>query len=222
MFFTRLDAHHKLIISFAAALLIFCLSNNRISASTQFILTWTGFALIQTGLSWLTILSVHPIEMKRIAKVQDSNRRLIFVFILAAALVCLFVVVILLRSTQHLHGLALNLHILLSIAAVISSWALVHTLFVFRYAHLYYQSASKGKSTKKYMEGLEFPNAAVPDYLDFTYFSFVIGMTFQVSDVVISSKRIRNLVLLHSMVSFAFNTVIVALSINVISGLMSK
>lgn len=219
MLITRLDAHHKLFIAIAVSLIIFFASAGHISASTQFILAWTGYAVIHTGLSWFTILSVHPIEMKKIAKVQDSSRSIIFIFILAAALVCLFVVVILLRSTQHLKGTALTLHILLSVAAVISSWVLVHTLFVFRYAHLYYESAP-GKA--KYLEGLEFPNEKEPDYLDFSYFSFVIGMTFQVSDVEISSKRIRRLTLLHSLISFAFNTVIVALSINVISGLMTK
>lgn len=237
MLITRLDAHHKLFISLFTALITFFVSAGKISVSTQFIIVWTGFALTLTGLSWSTILSVHPIEMKKIAKVQDSNRHIIFLFILTAAMVCFFVVIILLRSTQQLKGTALTLHILLSVAAVISSWTMVHTLFVFRYAHMYYGDAPKGKLSakgkagasgskedkpSKYIEGLEFPNEPEPDYLDFTYFSFVIGMTFQVSDVVIESKSIRRLALLHSLVSFAFNTVIVALSINVISGLMSK
>lgn len=219
---TRLDAHHKLFISIAASLLIFMICNHRFAAPTQFIITWTGFALFMLGLSWATIFSAHPIEMKEIAKLQDNNRNTIFVFILAATLICLFVVVVLLKSTKVLSGTTLTLHILLSIAAVISSWALVHTLFVFRYANLYYESAVEGKSAKKYSQGLEFPDEPEPDYLDFAYFSFVIGMTFQVSDVEISSKRIRRLALLHSLVAFAFNTVIVALSINVISGLMTK
>lgn len=219
---TRLDAHQKLFISLVASIIIFTVCNNKVSSSTQFILTWTGFAFIMNGLSWSTIFSAHPIEMKKIAKLQDNNRNAIFIFILAATLVCLFVVIILLKSTQHLTGTPLTLHILLSIGAVISSWALVHTLFVFRYANLYYATAGKGKLAAKYLEGLEFPEEPEPDYLDFAYFSFVIGMTFQVSDVEISSKRIRRLALLHSLIAFAFNTVIVALSINVISGLMTK
>jgi len=219
---TRLDAHYKFYISFVAALIIFAVGYGKIAPPTQFITTWTGFAIILTSLSWSTILSVHPLEMKKIAKLQDSNRTLLFVFILSAALICLLVVVVLLKSTQHLNGLPLTLHILLSIAAVISSWALVHTLFVFRYAHLFYESLPKGKSPDKYEEGLEFPKEKEPDYLDFAYFSFVIGMTFQVSDVEISSKQIRRLALIHSLIAFAFNTVIVALSINVISGLMTK
>lgn len=222
MTITRLDSHHKLYISFAVALLIFAAGFHRISASTQFILSWIGYSLSYLGLSLVTIFSVHPIEMKKIAKGQDSNRTIIFIFVLVAALVSLFVIILLLGKTQHLSGTALTLHILLSVAAVLSSWALVHVLFVFRYAHLYYESAQKKTAGSKYTEGLEFPEENEPDYLDFTYFSFVIGMTFQVSDVEISSRRIRRLALMHSLVAFAFNTVIVALSINIISGLMSK
>lgn len=234
----RVDAHHKLYLSLVVALVVFVLCYGKMAASTQFILVWIGYAVMQLGLSWATIFIVHPLEMKKISKVQDNNRTLIFMFVLVAALMSLFVVVLLLKSTQHLTGSALTLHILLSIAAVICAWALVHTIFVFRYAHLYYESKGKnlegGASTKKndtvekegdsskYKEGLEFPEEKTPDYLDFTYFSFVIGMTFQVSDVEISSRRIRRLALMHSLVSFAFNTVIVALSINIISGLMTK
>lgn len=238
----RVDAHHKLYLSLIVALIVFVVCYGKMSASTQFILVWIGYAVTQLGLSWATIFKVHPLEMKKISKVQDNNRTLIFMFVLVAALMSLFVVVLLLKSTQHLTGSALTLHILLSIAAVMCAWALVHTIFVFRYAHLYYESKGKNlaksnkngaglkktdttekeEDTSKYKEGLEFPEEKTPDYLDFTYFSFVIGMTFQVSDVEISSRRIRRLALMHSLVSFAFNTVIVALSINIISGLMTK
>ena len=239
---SRLDAHHKLYLSLIVALIVFLCCYGRMAASIQFILVWIGYAVTQLGISWATIFCVHPIEMKKISKVQDNNRTLIFIFVLVAALISLFVVILLLKSTQQLTGNALTLHIILSITAVMCAWALVHTIFVFRYAHLYYET--KGKSSvksvseeanaenlvsdakenlqPKYKEGLEFPEEKTPDYLDFTYFSFVIGMTFQVSDVEISSKRIRRLALMHSLVSFAFNTVIVALSINIISGLMTK
>jgi uncharacterized membrane protein len=92
-----------------------------------------------------------------------------------------------------------------------------------RYAHFYYcdmDGNDEGKVLKP--GGLEFPGDDEPDYLDFAYFSFVIGMTFQVSDVQITSKRIRRLSLMHAILSFAFNTIIVALSINIISGLIGK
>jgi uncharacterized membrane protein len=222
MYITRLDAHHKLFISLVAALIIFFITKAKVSLNSALVITWITYSLTMLGLYWSTIFTVHPLEMKKIAKVQDSNRTLIFFFVLAAAVASLYVVVLLLSSTEHLSGTELSLHVFLSVAAVICSWALVHTVFVFRYAHLYYETARKGASSSKYTEGLEFPEEKEPDYLDFAYFSFVIGMTFQVSDVEISSKRIRRLALMHSLVSFAFNTVIVALSINIISGLITK
>ncbi|CAM4383910.1 Uncharacterized membrane protein [Pedobacter westerhofensis] len=224
MYITRLDAHHKLLISLVAALIIFFSVHTKVSLNTSLVITWITYASFMLGLYWSTIFTVHPLEMKKVAKMQDSNRTLIFMFVLAAAVASLFVVVLLLSSTKQLTGVELSLHVFLSVAAVVCSWALVHTIFVFRYAHLYYENApvKNEGADSKYVEGLEFPEEKEPDYLDFSYFSFVIGMTFQVSDVEISSKRIRRLALMHSLVSFAFNTVIVALSINIISGLITK
>jgi uncharacterized membrane protein len=219
---TRLDAHHKLYLSLITAFLCLLIVQARVSPSVQFILAWITFTLTQTSLSLATALAVHPIEMKQITKLQDSNRTLIFIFVLFSALISLFVVILLLRSAKQLSGLDLNLHVLLSIAAVMCSWVLVHMIFTFRYAHLYYDLSGVKESSAKYVRGLEFPGEDKPDYLDFAYFSFVIGMTFQVSDVEISSKRIRRLTLMHSLISFVFNTVIVALSINIISGLTQK
>ncbi len=150
---TKLDAHHKLFVSIVSALIIFAVSYGKMSGTTLFVVTWIGYAAVNLVLSAATILSVHPIEMKKIAKVQDSNRTLIFLFVLTASLASLFGVVILLSSTQHLSGTALTHHVLLSVASVISSWALVHTIFMFRYAHLYYESTS-GSKPSKYLEGL--------------------------------------------------------------------
>jgi len=94
------------------------------------------------------------------------------------------------------------------------SWFLVHTTFSMRYAHLFYGDNENGKGS-----GLGFPGNGSPDFVDFAYFSFVLGMTFQVSDVEISSRQIRRLSLLHSLIAFIFNTVIVALTINALAGL---
>jgi uncharacterized membrane protein len=90
-------------------------------------------------------------------------------------------------------------------------------MFGLRYAHLYY---GEGDSADKPIGGLEFPSDDSPGYVDFAYFSFVIGMTCQVSDVQITSKSLRSLALIHGVLSFCFNTVILALTINTISGLL--
>jgi uncharacterized membrane protein len=108
---------------------------------------------------------------------------------------------------------------LIYVSGVNFSWLLLHIIFTFRYAHLYYAGGQSGDV--KCSPALEIHNESNPDYLDFAYFSFVIGMTFQVSDISIVSRQIRRLALLHGLLSFLFNTVIVALSINVIIDLKS-
>jgi uncharacterized membrane protein len=97
------------------------------------------------------------------------------------------------------------------------SWIMVHTVFTFHYAHMYYDVPDEGSS--KISGGLDFPGEKEPDYIDFAYFSFVIGCTFQVSDVEISSRKIRRMALLHGLLSFGLNTFVVALTINLIAGL---
>ncbi len=93
----------------------------------------------------------------------------------------------------------------------------MHTIFTFHYAHLYYDDINK--DNKKVAEGLNFPETKEPDYIDFAYFSFVIGCTFQVSDVVITSPKMRRIVLLHGLLAFGLNTFVVALTINLVAGL---
>ena len=96
-----------------------------------------------------------------------------------------------------------------------TSWVMLHTIFTLHYAHLYY-SKIKDNPT---VSGLDFPEEKKPDYIDFAYFSFIIGMTFQVSDVQINSRIIRRTALAHSLLAFALNTFVVALTINLIAGL---
>ncbi|MFI5162913.1 MAG: DUF1345 domain-containing protein [Sphingobacteriales bacterium] len=216
----RMDAQHRVFISMAIGILVCVLTFNIYSWPSTILFTWMGFALTAIILMWITILSSHPREVRKIAKLQDSSRAMISGVVIGAALVSLAAVYFLLKSAK-VHGANVHGHIVLSITAVFVSWWLVHTIFTLRYAHLYYDT-NHDDGTPRKGGGLEFPNDGVPDYLDFVYFSFVIGMTFQVSDVVISSKQIRRIALVHALISFIFNTAIVALSINVISGLVSQ
>lgn len=100
------------------------------------------------------------------------------------------------------------------------SWFVVHTIFTTRYAHMYYSDHETKEET--YAAGLDFPQDFEPDFVDFAYFSFTLGMTFQVSDVQISSNRIRRLALWHALLSFGYSATIIALSVNIISGLTQK
>ncbi len=102
-------------------------------------------------------------------------------------------------------------------ATLLLSWLVTHLVFAYRYAHEYY-TISAGRT--KVDGGLEFPGHEPPDYWDFVYFSLVLGMTFQVSDVQITTRKFRRLASLHGLIGFFFNTVIVALTVNIAAGLM--
>ncbi|TWR27296.1 DUF1345 domain-containing protein [Mucilaginibacter achroorhodeus] len=215
----RVDAHYRLIISLAVGVVAFFLSRHLKSVPEITLITWIGIATSIIILDWVIILGAHPREIRKIASLEDSSRTLIFLVVLASSLVSLVAIYLLLRSSKDVPEETTAAYIILAMVAVVISWWLVHTIFTMRYAHLYYNKDSAGKEAG----GLDFPgDMKDPDYLDFVYFSFVIGMTFQVSDVEISSRRIRRLAWMHGLISFAFNTAIVALSINVISGLVSK
>jgi uncharacterized membrane protein len=103
----------------------------------------------------------------------------------------------------------------LAVSTILLSWTFVHTIFTFHYAHEYYSDSRDGK-----LGGLEFPGDKKPDYRDFLYFSLVIGMTSQVSDVQVTSKVIRRIVAMHGVVSFFFNLVVLALTVNMVANLI--
>jgi len=218
--FMRMDAQHRVFISLAVAAIVFFLTYTTLSVPSAILITWMSFALSAILLMWITILSSHPREVQRIAKLQDSSRSMIFTIVTVASMASLLAVYFLLKSAKG-HSQHANDHVLLSITAVFVSWWLVHTVFTMRYAHMYYDTA-RDDGTPKKGGGLQFPDETQPDYLDFVYFSFVLGMTFQVSDVEISSRYIRRVAWIHGLISFIFNTAIVALSINIISGLVSS
>jgi uncharacterized membrane protein len=220
-FFFRLDANYRLTIALLVGALVFFGFHNRLTTPAIILVTWIGSALTMIFLNWTIIFSTHPREVKKIAGLQDSSRTFLFFFITIASVMSLGAIIYLLKSTKGLPEVAKNEHILLSIAAVVISWWQLHTIFTLRYAHLYYGTDVDGDGVADAPGGLQFPGKAEPDYLDFVYFSFIVGMTFQVSDVNITSRKIRRVCIGHALLSFAFNTAILALSINVISGLVS-
>jgi uncharacterized membrane protein len=214
-----LDSKVRLYISLGVSAILFILSLKNVVPSGHWMLTWLGFCITHLLFSWLTIATCAPEQIRRTARKQDTGRAVISVFMLIAACASLVALAILISPIKNLGDGRQTVHVVLAIASVFCAWMLIHTNFVFRYAHLYY---SERKGDQDTTGGLDFPGDEEPDYLDFTYFTYVIGTTFQVADVAISSKKIRRVVCLHGVMSFVFNTVILALSINLISGIVQK
>ena len=105
-------------------------------------------------------------------------------------------------------------HLTLTVVALTSSWLLIQTVFAFHYARRYYRDE---KHTAQQLGGLAFPGDAAPDYMDFAYYSFVVGMTSQVSDVQVLSPNMRRMTLVHGVLAFIFNIAGLALSLNIIA-----
>ena len=193
------------------------LSPAHYSVLIRLIIGWDAFTVTSLALIWLSMNSADANRIRAIAAKEDLSRLLSFVFVLVAAAASLLAVILLLSTTHNMSPAMLARHIALSGVAVAGSWLLVHTVFTLRYAHMYYDADPEGRD----VGGLDFPGKVEePDYLDMAYFSFVVGMTAQTADVGISGRNIRRLALLHGLISFIFNTALVALVINGVAGIL--
>ncbi len=203
-------------LGIAAGMLSLLVVSNSIVLSLM--VAWVVGAMVLLGLTWRVILRSNPEMTRARATSEDPGRYGVFLIAVGSSLVSLFAAVFVLHGKKdmvpaNLIG-ALDT---LAILAVVLAWLLTHTAYALRYARLYYIPRDGEAS-----EGLNFPGNEPPDDLDFVYFAFVLGMAFQVSDVSITCKHIRRAVLWHSLQSFLYNTVILALSLNLLFGLFSN
>lgn len=213
--FKKLHAIHKIIFCLFISVVVYRLADiKNINPLTRILLAWNVFSLCMLVLEWITFKITTATEIRKLAGLEDSSRAIIFVMVIISTFASFLGVLLLLISKDDSTA---GLDIPVAIIGMMFSWLLVHTIFALRYAHIYYSDDKSKPAT--HAGGLDFPEEDKPDYIDFAYFAFVLGMTFQVSDVQVTSKRLRKLALLHGILSFGFNTVIVALTINVIAGL---
>ena len=215
----RQDARHRLLIALAAAAIVFVALRGQARLSTVSIATWNAFAFFILALDWIVILKTPHNKLRERAREQDLSRLLTSIFVVVAACAALFAVGFLIGTNKGQIGGHFTAHLLLTLLTVIFSWSLVHTVFGFRYAHAFYGDSDE-PGVNQHAGGLIFPGDRPPDYFDFAYFSIVVGMTCQVSDVQITSRRLRRLTLAHSVLAFGFNTIILALLINTVSSLL--
>ena len=166
---------------------------------------------------WVVFFTSSPAQMRQLASKEDGSRIFVFLIVLVSSLASMVTILFLVFSKSESPNRGLEIAV--AIAGMMLSWCMVHTTFCFHYTYMYY--GDDDETPELHAEGLTFPEEKAPDYLDFAYFSFVIGMCFQVSDVTITSRAIRRQVLVHSLLAFALNTFVVALTVNLIAGLKS-
>ena len=189
-----------------------------ITNTTRAILAW------DTGVVCYLVLAAFLFSTERIDRIaadaaaQEEGEWTIFTLTIAAVAFSFAAIVSEFANiAKDMPPAQRDLHLCLVIVTLFVSWLMTHTTFAFRYAHEYYEVSAEGSGI---VGGLEFPGEKRPDYLDFLYFSLVLGMTFQVSDVQITARKFRRLASVHGLLSFLFNTIILALTVNLAAGLL--
>ncbi len=207
----------RLAASVATGLLVYLLlfAFSDVPGRLRFILSWDAGVLLATVLLF-GLRSTPPDTMKRIAAQQDAGKWTVLFLTLIAASASLVAIAGEVPLIRHAAEFETILRIGLIVATIALSWAFIHIIFGLHYAHDYYSSA-RGAGANK---ALVFPGNVEPTYMDFAYFSFTIGMTFQVSDVQITERAFRSLALTHGIISFFYSTGILALTINMVAGLL--
>jgi uncharacterized membrane protein len=174
------------------------------------LICWDILALFYLSWAWSTVWRLDPAGTEAEAGREDPGRQLTDLVLLGAAVASLIAVAVVLFGAGAESGNARYLRAGLALVSVFLSWTLVHTVYTLKYARLYYTGTPGG---------VDFNGSGPPDYPDFAYLAFTVGMTFQVSDTAIQSREIRRSVLRHAWLSFPFLAVIIATSINLVSGL---
>ncbi|WP_431320511.1 DUF1345 domain-containing protein [Rhizobium sp. YTU87027] len=206
--------HMVFVVAVAAGLVTFLLLTSREVNPQNLIFGWNVSAVVFTALTWRRMLRATVASIRKRAEDLDFSD----VFLLALSIVA---------AVASIGGIALELHFakdagpsealaraLVAIVTILNSWVFLHTLFTVHYAHRFYGGEDKA-------EGLKFPEGNdEPVYWDFLYYSFTIGVASQTADVATTSTAMRKLTLLHSVLSFLFNTTILALAINVGASLL--
>jgi len=203
---TRPRLFVSILLGLAVIALLFWATDWRVA--TKLLVGW------DLGVGLYLILAYHLIarsdvhRLRRRAANQDEGNLAILVLTVAAAIASMVAIFAELGTEPGVSRQPGQL--ILATATVVLSWAFIHSIFALHYAHEFY---GEGRDHK--MGGMSFPDDPEPDYWDFTYFAFTIGMCAQVSDVTVSSKTIRRTVLVHSVISFLFNAALLALTVNI-------
>ena len=213
--------HPRLFAGIAVSILAGVLLPSSLLLSTRLLIAWnagTWFYFIATG---IMIARATPQSIRQRAKATDEGKSFILVFTGFAALAAIAAIVVQLIAAKELLGTVKGLHIGLAAATIVSAWFFIHLTYALHYAHEYFDEyvAEPGRPAAE-RGGLAFPGTEHPDYYDFLYFSYVIGVACQTADVDISSPAMRRVALVHCVLAFFFNSAVLALTINIAAGLI--
>ncbi len=199
-------ARPRLFLATALGIVVGLVLPSEWRTSTRLLTGWDTGVALYLALAFAAMPQADIARIRRRAALLDEDRTVFLVLTAGAALASLAAIVAQLGAKETGHAPA---HLALAIVTIALSWGFTHTIFALHYAHEFYIE-------NRYKDGgLAFPGKEQPDYWDFLYFSLVIGMTSQVSDVAVTAKAIRRTVTAHGVVSFFFNATLLALTVNI-------
>lgn len=199
---------------------LFLLPEDR-QLSTRALIAWNAGILAYLAAAGEMMLRSSEQTIRRRAVVGDESRFVVLALAVVAATASIVAIVAQLAMVKDMHGLMRALHIGLAALTIVSAWTFIHVVFAQHYAHEYFvERASEKALPEELRGGLQFLGGGQPDYSDFIYFSFVVGVAGQTADVATTSRTMRRIVLVHCVLSFFFNTTVLALTINIAAGLI--
>jgi uncharacterized membrane protein len=213
-----LRRHLRLVLCVLLGIVAYLVLPRFIGGGTRLLAAFDLAAVAFLGAVWIMMARATTAKMRRRSQIEDEGRYVVLALSTATAVAILLAITLELHDIRDQPPAATGLRVTLAAVTILLAWFFMNTIFALHYAHFFYgdSDASEGGEAR----GLAFPGRAEPDYWDFLYFSFVIGMTFQVADVRIENHRLRRIALAHGVLAFFLNVVVLALTINIIAGLL--
>jgi uncharacterized membrane protein len=205
-------ARPRLLISLAVAIAVAMLLPEQLTDHrlTRWLIAWNAGSLLYVILVAVMMHGASSVQIRHRAQLQDEGQYAILVLVVLAAIASLGAIGGELAVVKDMHGLVKRGHIALAGLTVVSSWAFIQVMFAMHYANIYYAALAHGQPA-----GLRFPHDLAPDFGDFFYFSAIIGTSGQTADVAFVSRSMRRIGSVHCILAYMFNTVVLALLINI-------
>ena len=213
---TYFRARLRLLMAILAGLICFFTLPPALGYLQRLLISWNVLAWLYLFFMWFLMLRTDVRDIPRIARMQDESAGLVLGMVIVGCLVSILAILVELTSLKHLSGTPRVLHLLLTGATLAVSWALLPTSFAMHYAHHHYLHRSEEVTPMIFPE-----KPGEPGYWDFLYYSFTIAVASQTADVATGTTDMRQITLLHSVISSVFNLAILGLSVNVGAGLLS-
>ena len=216
----RLTAHLyirlPLLISIALGVVCFFLLPTNLGSLQRLLIGWNALAWPYLVFIWIRMLMTDVSGIQRIARLQDQSAMLVLTIVIVACAASIVTILSELPALKALSGTPRAVHLLLTVATLIVSWALLPSSFAMHYAHQHYLHRTQDVTPMMFPEKPEDPG-----YWDFLFYAFTIAITSQTADVATGTTGIRRITLLQSVISFVFNLAILGLSVNIGAGLLS-